>query len=225
MKGKTDVVCFITGELKKNLGVAFNEFLKKSKDKREPGASSASGAAMSDTEPEKWKVVFFNKLVEWLAEQVDTAGAKPELKTTVEGALSKVQTPGFGFKAVDTVKMKPKDPPSDRPWVAEVSFTGAVEGSEAYGAFTESFRKLYRSKGEGKSKPAELSIRADFGKKDRPLTALCAEVGGLEVRTGKGGPAGSARPADSKRTERGAKRESPSTERGGNTSKQRTDRR
>ena len=56
MRGKTDVVCFITGDLKKNLAVAFAEFLKKGKDKRESGAAAS---AMSDAEPEKSKVLFF----------------------------------------------------------------------------------------------------------------------------------------------------------------------
>ena len=69
-------------------------------------------------------------------------------------------------------------------------------------------------------------MRADFGKKDRPLTAACAELGSLEVRTGKGkGKAkgsGAGKGKGTRQLTNGpTKRESPDPDRGERSARRR----
>lgn len=203
VRGRMDLVVFLSGAEKEKVKALFDAFQKESKerkkkveDKKRAKEEDDTGLAESTASMEldgfvPCKVRFAQELIRWGQEQVQPNGPKATASTgQLHGVLQQIQPVNFD-SAVVYHRFHGKDCPAGT-WASTLALDGGLQGRTLYDLLKNTMASLYK-------RPSDVGIRAESGTRDRPLTAQVADIGGVPARTGKAGGKGGDSSGPSKR--------------------------
>ena len=127
IKGKGQIVAFITGALKDTMKAKFKEFRDKKIAQREKKDGAQGVVAMQDAGQETWPSVFMTEVVQWMRDAVGDGGSHAELRDSCSPSIEQLGTI-LANQAYKSVIMNPRDCPDGKPWVATISIHGGTTG-------------------------------------------------------------------------------------------------